>query len=195
MSQKTKFILHRELIEQCRRSDENAQFRVYELYFKAIYNTSLRLVGEAAIAEEIMQDSFLSAFNKIEQYEGKVAFGAWLKKIAVNKSLDYLKKQRVNFTSFDDKIVPELADENIDFEDNEAIIDQIREKIEQLPEGFRIVLSLYLLEGYSHEEIAELLNIKASSSRSQLARAKKKLKQELLNLNLNGYEKFRRYNS
>ena len=143
-----------------------------------MYNTSLRIVGNPTDAEDVMQESFLNAFKKINTYEGKVSFGAWLKKIVVNRSLDYLKKRKVHFEEIDERISDEV--ETPMMKTQEVDLQKIKQAIFQLPEGYRVVLSLYLLEGYDHDEISEILNISNSSSRSQLLRAKKKLR-KLLN--------------
>jgi len=150
--------IHQDLIQQCKEKSSKAQFQVYKLYYKAMYNTCLRILNNELEAEDIMQESFLAAFEKIETYSGQVSFGAWLKRIVVNNSLDSLKKKKIEFKSVEDI-------NNIDSPDEE-------------PE------SNNKSEGYDHEEIAEIMNITSSTSRSQLTRAKKKLS-ELLTPNSN----------
>lgn len=166
--------IHQDLIDRCRQGDREAQFGLYKLYYKSMYNTSLRIVGNEYDAEDIMQESFLSAFRKIDNYKGKVSFGAWLKKIVINRSLDYLKKRKVAFEEINEKITDEEA-ECIE-ETREPDVQKIREAMMQLPEGYRVVFSLYYMEGYDHDEIAGILRISPGSSRSQLLRAKEKLK-------------------
>ena len=141
-----------------------------------MYNTSLRIVGNENDAEDIMQESFLKALIRINKYEGKVSFGAWLKRIVINRSLDYLKKRQVIFEDIDKLPMEEMEEENLFMETKEFDLKKIKNAILQLPEGYRVVLSLYLLEGYDHEEISGILNISCVSSRSQLLRAKKKLR-------------------
>ncbi len=174
-------LLHNQLIEKCRKGDKNAQFRIYELYYKAIYNTCFRFVRNHQLSEEIMQDTFLSAFDKIDQFMGIVAFGAWLKKIAVNKSLDRIKGQKIIYSDLQlNEYAPaEFTDDDFEQQYSIETMQIVRLAIEIMPEGYRIILSLYLIEGYDHEEIAELLQIKPASSRSQLARAKKYLIEQL----------------
>lgn len=172
--------IHQDLINRCIDNDVKAQYELYKIYYKAMYNTSLRIVNDKIEAEDIMQDSFLSAFRKIESYKGEVSFGAWLKKIVVNQSLDYLKKRKVDFISITEK--PFEKEEEIeinDVENQKALISKIKETIQELPDSYRVVLSLYLLEGYDHEEIAEILNITSSTSRSQFTRARRKLVEKL----------------
>ncbi len=124
-------------------------------------------------AEDVMQEAFLSAFKKIGTYKGEVSFGAWLKKIVVNRSLDYLKKRKVKFET-----VTEMATQITDYqiEIQEVDIQALNRAIQKLPNGYRVVLSLFLIEGYDHEEISQILNISNSASRTQLLRAKNKLK-------------------
>ena len=166
--------LHQELIDRCRKQESEAQFEIYRLYYKAMYNTSLRIVQDPVEAEDIMQESFLSAFQKINMYSGSVSFGAWLKKIVVNRSLDSLKKKKMFFEEYGEGMV-ELSESEDEGQDISARAEEIRDAIMMLPDGFRVVLSLYLLEGYDHEEIGEILNISSSTSRSQYTRARKKL--------------------
>lgn len=171
--------IHQDLIDACRQDNAKAQFEIYKLYYKAMYNSCLRILNNTQEAEDVMQEAFLSAFDKINSYKGEVSFGAWLKRIVVNKALDYLKKNKIDCLPIDDKI-HQLSEEEI--ENNEFTtnnIDLIKQAMEQLPSGYRIVLNLYLIEAYDHEEIAEILNISASTSRSQYNRAKKKLIQLL----------------
>ena len=165
------------MIDRCKAGEREAQFQLYKLYYKSMYNTSLRIVGNETEAEDIMQEAFLKAFKKIDTYEGKVSFGAWLKKIVVNRSLDYLKKRKVHFEEIDEKLADEIETPITD--SREFDLQKLKKAIFQLPEGYRVVLSLYLLEGYDHDEISEILNISNSSSRSQLLRAKLKLRKLL----------------
>ena len=173
--------LHQDLLDGCKTGDQKAQFQIYKLYYKAMYNTSLRIVNNNMEAEDIMQESFLSAFEKIDTYSGTVSFGAWLKRIVINRSLDALGKKKAVFEDIESHFgimdnSPEDHDRN---EEVDVKVEEIKEAIEKLPDGYRIILSLYLLEGYDHDEIAEILNITSSTSRSQLSRAKQKLIQEL----------------
>jgi len=168
--------IHQDLIDACSRGNAKAQFEIYKLYYKAMYNSCLRILNNTQEAEDVMQEAFLSAFDKIASYKGEVSFGAWLKRIVVNRALDYLKKNKIDCLPIDEKIY-QLSDEEAYNEDLTIgkNIGAIKKAIDQLPSGYRIVLSLYLIEAYDHEEIAEILNISASTSRSQYNRAKKKL--------------------
>lgn len=173
--------LHQDLIDGCKAGDQKAYFQIYKLYYKSMYHTSLRIAGDKMDAEDIMQESFLSAFEKIDTYSGTVSFGAWLKRIVINRSLDYLaKKRKLNFEdieSFTECSEYFLEEIYLDEEDN-LNLGEIFKAIERLPEKSRIVISLYLIEGYDHDEISEILSISSSTSRSQLSRAKRKLQED-----------------
>jgi RNA polymerase sigma-70 factor (ECF subfamily) len=173
--------LHQDLLDGCKTGDQRAQFQIYKLYYKAMYNTSLRIVNDTMEAEDVMQEAFLSAFEKIDTYSGTVSFGAWLKKIVVNRSLDALGKRKAVFEDIDSHagIRDEGPDDAVRSEEVDVRVEEVKEAIERLPDGYRIILSLYLLEGYDHDEIAEIMNISSSTSRSQLSRAKQKLIGEL----------------
>ncbi len=179
--------LHQDLLDGCIAGDQKSQFQIYKLYYKAMYNTSLRIVNNAMEAEDIMQESFLSAFEKIDTYSGTVSFGAWLKKIVINRSLDVLTKKKAVFEDIEYHAgIREEDDEDAHRkEEIDVRVEEVKEAIERLPDGYRIILSLYLLEGYDHDEIAEILSITSSTSRSQLSRAKQRLIAEL-----NGKGKF-----
>ena len=169
---------HQKIIDRCRVQDREAQFEIYRLYYKAMYNTSLRIVQDPYEAEDIMQESFLAAFLKINSYSGSVSFGAWLKKIVINQSLDHLRKKKICFEELGE-ITNEIIEDETDEPDFTNRIYEVRDAIMSLPDGFRVVLTLYLLEGYDHEEIGKILNISSSTSRSQYARARQKLKELL----------------
>jgi RNA polymerase sigma factor (sigma-70 family) len=173
--------IHQDLIDGCKTGDQKAQFQIYKLYYKAMFNTSLRIVNDTMEAEDIMQESFLSAFEKIETYSGTVSFGAWLKKIVINRSLDSLNRRKAIFEDIDTHIgIRDSSNEDIaQKEELDVRVEEVKEAINKLPDGYRIILSLYLLEGYDHDEIAEILSINSSTSRSQLSRAKQKLISEL----------------
>lgn len=141
-----------------------------------MYSVCLRILNDEMEAEDVMQEAFLNAFKKMETYKGEVSFGAWLKKIVINRSLDHLKKRKVNFEEVSEKTA-QIADYQM--ETKEVNVEAIKKAIRQLPDGYRVVLSLYLLEGYDHEEISEILGISNSNSRTQFLRAKNKLRELL----------------
>ncbi len=168
--------IHQELIDSCRKRDIKAQFKIYRLYYKNMFNISLRIVNDSLEAEDIMQECFLTAFEKIDGYSGEVSFGAWLKKIVINRSLDALRKKKIEFTGIDEgSHLPDDEGADTDEEYTGQKVEEIHRCIRMLPDGYRVILSLYLLEGYDHEEIGEILDISASTSRSQYTRARRKL--------------------
>ena len=174
--------IHQDIIDRCKLGEQKAQFQLYKLYYKAMYNTCLRIVNNSLEAEDIMQESFLKAFDKLHSYKGEVSFGAWIKRIVINHSLDELRKRKLDIESMEDSVyeIKEQEDESSD-QDVQLKVNEVRNEMMNLPDGYRIVLSLYLIEGYDHDEISEILNISSSTSRSQCARAKKKLIDSLRN--------------
>jgi len=168
--------LHIELIKRCKQGDRKSQFELYNLYYKAMFNASLRIVNDKMDAEDIMQDSFLKAFQNLKSYKEEVSFGAWLRRIVVNQSVDYLRKRKIEFESLEDnfEIKSEETEESWEIDDKTSV-DEIITEMNKLPQGYRLVLNLYLLEGYDHDEISEILKISSSTSRSQFLRAKKRL--------------------
>jgi RNA polymerase sigma-70 factor (ECF subfamily) len=165
--------IHQPLIDRCLENDKGAQFKVYQLYYRSMYNTSLRIVNNSEDAEDIMQESFLTAFNKLGSYKREVSFGIWLKRIVINRSLDYLRKRKVEF----EEVRAEHAIEEEERSDETVYsAEEVKKAIFQLPDGYRTILSLLLLEGYDHEEVSEILGISNVTSRTQYCRAKQHLR-------------------
>ena len=165
------------LIKACLSGDRSAHYALYKQYYRAMYNICYRITNNPDDAEDVLQEAFLNAFRNLSAFKGQSSFGAWLKKIVVNSSINYIKKNRIMFTQLDGHDAthePEISDNEIILE-----IDRIKEALQQLPDGFRTVLSLYLFEGYDHREIADILGISESTSKSQYNRAKKRLKEIL----------------
>jgi RNA polymerase sigma-70 factor (ECF subfamily) len=168
--------IHQRIIDDCRAGSRKAQSELYRLYYRPMYGVSLRILNDSAEAEDVMQESFLSAFTKLDSYRGEVSFGAWLRRIVINRSLDALKKRKVKYEEVTDKtltIIDEPGDmDNVDF-------NEINQAILNLPDNYRTVLNLYLVEGLSHDDIGNALGISNESSRVQLMRAKNKLRELL----------------
>lgn len=172
--------IHHDLIEACRENDRGAQFKIYKLYYKAMYNTAVRIVNSTAEAEDIMQESFLDAFRKLESYREESSFGKWLKRIVINKSLDALRKNREMVSIEDSNLdIPDEKEEENYLEVLSYKIEEIRKAIHMLPDGYRVVLTLHLLEGFDHEEIAQVLKITNNLSRIRYFRAKQQLVESL----------------
>ena len=168
-----------ELIARCREGDRHAYHQLYKRYNRAMFNVGYRIVNDADEAKDVLQDAFISAFNNLETYRGDSAFGAWLKRIVVNKAINLVRRRK--FERLPESESFDVSEETVidEFEGYPFDIGKVRRAIEQLPDGYRVVLSLYLLEGYDHGEIGEILGISESTSKSQFNRSKKKLKEIL----------------
>ncbi len=164
---------HVELVDECRTGNRKAQFELYKLYANAMYNVALRIVNNDAEAEDVLQEAFLDAFNRIADFRQESTFGLWLKQIVINRSINYLRKRKVEFIGLDEV---EIADEPVYGESETQLkVEAIKGAMNELPDGYRVVLTLYLFEGYDHEEISHILKISENTSRSQYMRAKRKL--------------------
>lgn len=145
-----------------------------------MYNVAVRIVNHNGEAEDVLQDAFLDAFQKIHDFRQTSTFGAWLKQIVINRALNQLRNRKVQLVDIDESF--DISDEETyDEESLNYDIQRVQHAIQQLPDGFRTVICLYLLEGYDHEEIAEVLGIAESTSRTQYIRAKKRLLEILKN--------------
>ncbi len=165
-----------ELVERCRRGDRQSYGELYNKYAKAMYNTSLRIVNHTGDAEDVLQESFCDAFTSIDSFGYKSTFGAWLKRIVINKSINALRKRKMDIIDIDKTAAHVIADEN-DYDESEIKfkVEEVRKAILTLPNGYRTVLTLHLMEGYDQEEIAEILQVTHSTVRTQYMRAKQKL--------------------
>ena len=163
-----------ELIERCRNNDQKAQFEIYKLFYKPMYNASLRIINNSAEAEDIMQESFLDAFKKINAYTGKGNFGGWLRRIVVNNSLDALKKRK-DLVSIEERHIEYMdqAEDQSEFVD--CKLEEVKNAVLKLTNEDRIIISLFLFEGYDHDEISQILSISNSASRTRYSRAKMRL--------------------
>tara|TARA_B100000795_G_scaffold264016_1_gene243931 strand:+ start:9523 stop:10023 length:501 start_codon:yes stop_codon:yes gene_type:complete len=154
-----------------------AQSEIYKLYADMLFGISLKYSENYQDAEDTLQDSFLTIFDKIKQYNNKGSFEGWLKKIAINTALQKYRKKRPL------QLIKEVTDTEeiveIDLEDKNLDIDFLLNLIQKLPNKYRLVFNLYVLDSYSHKEISEMLNISEGTSKSNLSRARKNLKNEL----------------
>jgi RNA polymerase sigma factor (sigma-70 family) len=167
--------VHQDLIDLCRKGDQKAQFRIYKLYYKAMYNLSLGIVKNPMEAEDIMQEAFLTAFEEIDKYSGNASFGAWLKSIVHNRSVDYTRRKgRFSFENIEEMNVTsnDLPIPEAQAGEPEIILEKVRSITSLLPKKARIIFSLFFLEGYDYEEISEILSISPGTTRSQLSRAR-----------------------
>ncbi|MEP7107230.1 MAG: RNA polymerase sigma factor [Ferruginibacter sp.] len=169
-----------ELVERCKNGDSAAYKELYHQYTRAMYNTCLRILNNAMEAEDVLQESFIEAFKNLPSFEYRTSFGGWLKQICVNRSINQLKKRKIVWLNIEKTGSYNREDERPFDEDEEMLkVATVKKAIMQLPDGYRTVLSLYLLEGYDHEEIAGILQVAESTTRSQYMRAKQKLVQLL----------------
>jgi RNA polymerase sigma factor (sigma-70 family) len=144
-----------------------------------MYNTAYRIVNNEDEAQDVLQEAFISAFHNLDTYRGDSAFGAWLKRIVINKAITQVSKKKMERFPDDDRWDVKEEEVGDVLEGFPFTVEKVRAAIEVLPDGYRTVLSLYLLEGYDHGEIAEIMGITESTSKSQFNRSKKKLKEML----------------
>ncbi len=170
------------LVQLCLQGKQSAQLEVYNRYYKAMYNTSLRIVKDSAEAEDVMQESFLNAFTKLHTFKGEVTFGSWLKRIVINNSIYHYRKQlKKNEVDLDDVIYK--------VEDNDGVVSdhvltelkaqKVMETMNLLKDNYRISLTLHLIEGYDYEEISQIMNISNANCRTMISRAKESLRNKL----------------
>lgn len=177
---------HADLVKRCQQGERRAQYDLYQQYVKAMYNVCLRILNHEAEAEDVLQEAFMDAFSHIGSFRGQSTFGAWLKQIVVNRAINHLRSRRLELVDLESSRLGE--DDGLDYADAEPYddegvqleVERVRQAMQRLPEGYRVVLSLYLFEGYDHEEIGNVLNISETTSRTQYLRGKKRLL-ELLN--------------
>ncbi len=169
--------IHEKLIEQCKLNNSVAQKKIYNSYVNAMYTTSYNILKNEQDAQETVQDAFIKAFKNMKSYRGESTFGAWLKRITINQSLNKLNQKKLVFS--------DLASQTDQIEETEESntaslsIEHVKRAIAGLPDGYRVILQLYLFEGYDHVEISEILGIAVSTSKSQYHRAKKKVIEQI----------------
>lgn len=164
-----------DLVDRCRANDRKAQMTLYRKYCDGMYCVAMRFVRQTDEAEDLVQEAFIRAFKKIDQFRGDVTFGAWLKRIVVNKCLDHLKKKKEKTIAIEEYNlqIAEEPDWNVE---QTVSVDGVMEAMDKLPGKYGNVLKLYLLEGYDHEEISEILGLTQTASRTRLMRGKEYLR-------------------
>ncbi|MCZ8198708.1 MAG: RNA polymerase sigma factor [Flavobacterium sp.] len=168
------------LLNLCKENNEKAQLTIYNKYYKAMFNVAFRIVNDYALAEDIMQESFLKAFTKLDSYSGKVTFGAWLKKIVVNNSIDEYKKvskHQIERLDENTEVIDDSNDNGISY--NELKAESVLKTIQSLKPNYKIILTLFFIEGYDLEEITQILNISYENCRTMMSRAKESLRTKL----------------
>lgn len=166
-----------QLIQNCKKNDTKAQSELYKLFSSKLFAICLKYCRNRAEAEDNLQDSFVTIFKKISQYENKGSFEGWLKRITINTALQRYRSKGV----FDIVNEEKIEDVSVEVENEEVSIDFLLNSIQELPDRYRMVFNLYALDGYSHKEIAEMLDITTGTTKSNLARARMILKEKVTN--------------
>lgn len=171
-------------VQKCKANDRKAQIKLYRQYCSGMFGVAMRYVKNTDDAEDVVQEAFIKAFQKIDQFTGEVTFGAWLKRIVINQSIDFLKTKKLSSVALDESLMHIVEDD--DWTVNDGItIDYVKTAIQQLPDKYRYVVMMYLIEGFDHGEISQLLQITENTCRTRLLRGKGHLK-ELLKQKNNG---------
>jgi RNA polymerase sigma-70 factor (ECF subfamily) len=166
--------IHKKWIEASKRGNERAKYELYKLYAKAMFIVCYRLMNNREEAEDMLQEAFTQAFLKLDTFRYESSFGAWLKRIVVNTCINEINRRKVDLTFSEDFYQHDLTEEEKETEAR-FTVENIMSAMKQLPEGGRMVFSLYLLEGYDHVEISKILKISESTSKSQFMRAKRRI--------------------
>jgi RNA polymerase sigma-70 factor (ECF subfamily) len=167
------------ITKQCIKGDRKAQMQLYKTFYKKMYNSCFRILRDKYEAEDAMQESFIKAFTNLDKYDSQISLEAWILRIAINTAIDKLRKMKLDFITLNEIVLSNTIDNHNEDEDERELIaekaEQIKAAIEQLPNMARLVVTLYLIEGYDHEEIAEILKIQPGNVRIQYMRAKQKV--------------------
>ncbi|MCM5661640.1 RNA polymerase sigma factor [Galbibacter mesophilus] len=177
-------MLEIDLIEKCKSNNRKAQMQLYDMYCHGMFCVAMRYLKNTDDAQDAMQEAFIKAFQKLDQFKAEVTFGAWLKRIVINKCIDFLKAKQHQIYSLDESFMHVEEDENWQVE-SDISKEEIVNAIEKLPNKYKVVVMLYLVEGFDHEEISEILHINNNTSRTHLMRGKQKL-QSLLKHKIDG---------
>ena len=167
----------RSLVEACLSGHRSAQAKLYDRYSAAMYSICLRMMSRPEEAEDVLQESFVDVFSHLQSYRYESTLGAWIKRIVVNRCINKLKSQRIQWVEWKNQEPEPESDRYLDFDEEDLRVIKIKKAVSLLPDGYRTVLSLYLFEGYDHQEIGEILNISEETSKSQYSRARVKLKE------------------
>ena len=167
-----------DLVERCKANDRKAQMQLYRMYCEGMFCVAMRYVKNGDDAEDVLQDAFIKAFQKLNQYKGEVSFGAWLKRIVINKCLDHIKSKKIQFDEIKENTLHIVEDDDWSVE-NEISVKEVKLAMEQLPDKYKYVVQLFLMEGYDHREISQILELKEATCRTRLLRGKGYLKELL----------------
>ena len=176
--------IHKDIIEASKTGDQKSQYRLYQLYSKAMFNICYRMMNSFEEAEDLLQEAFTEVFAKLHTFRYESTFGAWFKRIVINKCINEIKMRKTDLVLYDEFHTLDSGEESeIEVNEENLNVKNVHKAIEKLPNGYRIIFSLYMLEGYDHSEISGILDISESTSKSQYMRARRKLK-EILNYQL-----------
>ena len=164
-----------DLIQACLNNDRMAQKTLYDKYKKAMYTLAYRVTGDFESANDVLQDAFLKVFRGLSSFRGESTLGAWIKTIVIRTAYSKLRKNKIYFESIDQNH-SQIRSEEVFIDGNQLDVKIINAFLKELPEGYKVVFSLYALEGYDHKEIGQILGISEATSKSQYSRARKKLK-------------------
>jgi RNA polymerase sigma factor (sigma-70 family) len=169
----------RDIIERSKKGNRQAQYQLYQQYSKAMFNVCCRMMNDREDAEDMLQESFSEAFRRLDSFRHESTFGAWLKMIVINRCINEIKRKKAQLEFFDDMSPFEDEEDKADDQPPGLSPEKIKLAMAELPKGSRMIFSLYLLEGYDHQEISEILNISESNSKTQYMRAKQRIKEIL----------------
>jgi RNA polymerase sigma-70 factor (ECF subfamily) len=172
------------LLALCQEENRLAQLEVYNRYQKAMYNIAVRIVKNTAEAEDVMQESFITAFSKLDTFKGTATFGAWLKRIVVNNSIAHYRKSQ-RFVNVDEEQLHDGIEETVERANDDysqVRSQQLNQAMELLNDGYKNILSLHYIEGYDYEEICEILKISYANCRTMVSRAKESLRKKIATL-------------
>ncbi len=173
--------IHKDIIEECKQGSVKSQFELYKLYSKAMFNICCRMMNSVEEAEDVLQEAFTDAFRNLEKFRYESSFGAWLKRIVINRCINALKSKKAELMLHEDMIsYDSIEEEKVDEGELQLSVQKIRQAVSKLSDGYRLVFTLYSFEGYDHTEISQILGISESTSKSQYMRAKQKIKEMLI---------------
>jgi RNA polymerase sigma factor (sigma-70 family) len=178
--------INKAIVEQCLQGDRQSQLKLYRLYAKGMFNICLRMLVSREEAEDMLQECFAEAFQRLKTFRFESTFGAWLKQIVVNRCINEMKRKKAELEYFDDLEMRDIPEEKNDRPSEYELalsVEKVKKAMHELPDGSRTIFSLYLLEGYDHVEIAQIMNITESTSKSQYMRARQRVKEILIQMN------------
>ncbi|MGB5436574.1 MAG: RNA polymerase sigma factor [Maribacter sp.] len=167
-----------DVVEQCKANNRQAQMQLYKQYCEGMFCVAMRYLKNGEDAEDVVQESFIKAFQKLHQFKGEVTFGAWLKRIVINKSIDFLKAKKQHTVALDENYLKVSEEDDWTIE-NDITLHEVKLAIAKLPEKYRYVVLMFLIEGFDHREIAQVLQLTETTSRTRLLRGKAYLKELL----------------